>query len=284
MSRPLTLPQAEPVVAARSRRVVEGVGFVAVWVGLGCLLPVTTEAYLLMGVPLTIAFQLLVRRRPLGELVVRDSRGQARASRPSRRDLAVTALLVLAPLAWGLEAAARGDPWVIGWYVSAVVGAAIAAYALRATTVRAMLRSAAVPTAVGDIGNLLVLGGFQWASDASIDPGAFLISVLKWTAIYFPATFVIEEVAFRGALDAHLHHPGERRGWASAVLVSVLWGLWHLPVADGMPFPFLLLSLVVWHCLVGVPLSLAWRRSGNLSGPAFAHSTMDAVRNGLIGL
>jgi membrane protease YdiL (CAAX protease family) len=60
--------------------------------------------------------------------------------------------------------------------------------------------------------------------------------------------------------------------------------LWHLPVSEGMPFPFLVVSLVAWHCLVGVPLSLAWRRSGNLAGPAFAHAAMDAVPNALIGL
>ena len=111
-----------------------------------------------------------------------------------------------------------------------------------------------------------------------------LVSVPKYLAIYFPATFVIEEVAFRGALDAHVHHPGDSRGWMSALFVSALWGAWHLPVSDGMPLPLLVLSLVAWHCLVGVPLSFAWRRSGNLSGPAFAHAAIDAVRNGVLGL
>jgi Type II CAAX prenyl endopeptidase Rce1-like len=270
---------------ARPRRVVEGVGFVAAWVGLGYLLPVSAEAYLLMGIPLTIAFQLLVRRRPVRELLVRGGgAAPVRSSGLGRRDVAVTALLVLAPLSWGLQAAGGGDAWVIGWYAAAVVGAAAAAYALRSTSVRAVLRSAALPTAVGVVGNVLVVGGVQLATGTSIDLVAMLGSVLKWTAIYFPATFVIEEVAFRGALDAHVHHPGEGRGWASALFVSALWGLWHLPVADGMPFPFLVLSLVAWHCLVGVPLSFAWRSSGNLSGPAFAHAAIDAVRNGLIGL
>jgi len=28
-----------------------------------------------------------------------------------------------------------------------------------------------------------------------------------------------------------VHHDGEKRGLRSAVLVSVLWGLWHMPVA-----------------------------------------------------
>ena len=50
-------------------------------------------------------------------------------------------------------------------------------------------------------------------------------------------TFVLEEVAFRGALDAHVHHEGEGRGWQSALFVSALWGLWHLPISGGCPSP-----------------------------------------------
>ena len=209
MSGTHAVPQDRRVVVAErphARRVVEGVGFVAAWVGLGYLFPVSAEAYLLMGIPLTIAFQVLVRRRPVRELLVRGgSAGPVHLSGLSRRDVAVTALLVLAPLSWGLKAASGGNPSIIGWYAAAVVGAAAAAYALRSTTVRVMLRSAALPTVVGVVGNVLVVGGVQVATGTSIDPVAFVLSVLKWTAIYFPATFVIEEVAFRGALDAHVH-------------------------------------------------------------------------------
>jgi membrane protease YdiL (CAAX protease family) len=273
--------EAVSLVRSRNRRPLEGLAFVAAWVGLGYLLPGSDEAYLLMGIPLTIAFQMLVRRRPLRELWVRDG-GTGNA--PHRRDVAVTAMLALAPAYWGVQAVGSGNPAVIGWCVAAVLGAAAAAYALRATSVRAVLRSAALPTAVGVLGNALVVGGIQLVSGTPIDPTDLVGSVLRWTAIYFPATFVIEEVAFRGALDAHVHRPGEGRAWRSALFVSVLWGLWHLPVADGMPLPLMVVSLVTWHCVVGVPLSFAWRRSGNLSGPAFAHSAIDGVRNGLIGL
>jgi len=98
-------------------------------------------------------------------------------------------------------------------------------------------------------------------------------------------TFVLEEVAFRGALDAHVHHAGEGRGWQSAVFVSALWALWHLPISTGMPFPILIVVLLAVHILIGVPLSFAWRRSQNFAGPAFAHSAIDAVRNAfLLGL
>jgi membrane protease YdiL (CAAX protease family) len=79
-----------------------------------------------------------------------------------------------------------------------------------------------------------------------------------------------------------VHHQGEARGWPSAIFVSALWGLWHLPVTSGLPFPLQLLELVGVHVLLGVPLSMSWRRTGNLAGPALAHAVNDAVRNAMM--
>lgn len=68
-------------------------------------------------------------------------------------------------------------------------------------------------------------------------------------------------------------------------LVSALWGLWHLPVSHGLPLPLQVVELVGVHVVLGVPLSLAWRRSRNLAGPALAHAVNDAVRNAfMLGL
>jgi membrane protease YdiL (CAAX protease family) len=39
--------------------------------------------------------------------------------------------------------------------------------------------------------------------------------------------------------------------------------------------------LLIYHGALGVPLSFAWRRSGNLVLPAAAHMVIDAVRDGL---
>ena len=48
---------------------------------------------------------------------------------------------------------------------------------------------------------------------------------------------MMEEVAFRGAIGSHVRHPGEHHGAestvygiVSAILISVLWGLWHYPI------------------------------------------------------
>src|SRR5690349_16378682 len=50
------------------RRTMEAVAFVGVWMLAGYLLQLGSDAYLLVGIPLTIGFQVLVRRRPLREL------------------------------------------------------------------------------------------------------------------------------------------------------------------------------------------------------------------------
>jgi membrane protease YdiL (CAAX protease family) len=58
-----------------------------------------------------------------------------------------------------------------------------------------------------------------------------------------------------------------------------------LPVSKSLPFSLQLGELVVVHVLLGVPLSLAWRRTRNLAGPPLAHAVNDAVRNAfMVGL
>jgi hypothetical protein len=265
----------------RSRRLIEGIAFIAVWMTLGYLLPVNELAYLLMGIPLTIAFQTLVRRRPLRELWVADASKFAL----DRRGMVLAAVLVIAPAYYGSRVLAGGDWTLIGWYGAAVIGAGCAAFALRATSILAMLRSAAVPMAVGVGGMVIVLGGAHVVTGAALALPAMLGTVAKFIALYFPMLFLIEEVAFRGALDAHVHHAGEGRGWQSALLVSAVWGLWHLPISTGTSLPVAIVSVLAVHCLIGIPLSLAWRRSRNLAGVAFAHAAIDAVRNAfMLGL
>ena len=174
---------------------------------------------------------------------------------------------------------------MLGWYLAAMAGAVAAAFAVRASSVLATLRSAALPIAIGAGGMATVYGMMHLASGAPLPTMGALAALAKYTALYFPATFLLEEAAFRGALDAHVHHDGEARGWQSAVFVSALWGLWHLPVSASLPFPLMVLELVVVHVGIGVGLSFAWRRSRNLGGPALAHAVIDAVRNAtMLGL
>jgi membrane protease YdiL (CAAX protease family) len=54
-----------------------------------------------------------------------------------------------------------------------------------------------------------------------------------------------------------------------------------------LPHPSLgiAITLVIYQSLLGIPLSFAWRRSGNLAVPCAVHAIVDAVRNaiGLMG-
>lgn len=60
-----------------------------------------------------------------------------------------------------------------------------------------MLRSAALPIVVGTGGMAVVIGGINAATGAPVHMLAVLGTVAKYTAIYFPVTFVLEEIAFR---------------------------------------------------------------------------------------
>ena len=92
-----------------------------------------------------------------------------------------------------------------------------------------------------------------------------------------PLCFIVEEVTFRGALDSYLWEQGER-GLCSALALSFLWALWHLPIQT-VPINF---SVALWpgvvHTAIGVPLAMSWRLGGNLAVPAAVHALLDGLR------
>jgi membrane protease YdiL (CAAX protease family) len=110
---------------------------------------------------------------------------------------------------------------------------------------------------------------------ASDEPSFDLLVFGQYMLLYFPAVFLLEEVVFRGALDSHLQREGERYGALTAIYVSLLWALWHIPVAGGEP----VIGLILVMGTVGPFLSLWWRRSGNLAVSGGTHTFIDSVRN-----
>jgi len=262
---------------SQRRRAAEAIAFVAVWMAAGYLLPISSDGYLLLGIPLTVAFQLFVRRRPLRTLFAPATSRFAWDGKA----LAMVAAPALLPAVYAVGAVRSHDCVVAGWYLAAAVGAVCAAFALRTGTVLGALRSAALPIAIGATGMALVYSAIHIRAGVPLSAAAAVAAVVKYTALYFPVTFLLEEVSSRGGIDPPVHGDHGQRSWRSATFVSALWGLWHLPVSQALPLPLQAVELVVVH----VPLSFAWRRPRNLAGPALAHAANDAVRNAfMLGL
>src|SRR6516165_2904000 len=59
--------------ASQSRRLIEVTAAVVLWIAIGLALRPSPNAYLLLGIPLTAAFQLAVCRRPLRALWLREA-------------------------------------------------------------------------------------------------------------------------------------------------------------------------------------------------------------------
>jgi Type II CAAX prenyl endopeptidase Rce1-like len=112
--------------------------------------------------------------------------------------------------------------------------------------------------------------------------GSQIVQAARWTRLYLPVCFMLEEVTFRGALDSYLWRPGEKDASYSTIEISFLWGLWHLPIVPIEGSLFFALLVGCWHVLPGSPLSLSWRTGGNLLVPAAAHAALDGVRNALL--
>lgn len=272
-----TVPQTSQL-----RRAIEITITVAIWVILGIAFHLNTNVYLLLGIPITAAFQWRVRHQPLRALWLRD----AQAFRLDGAGWAIAALLAAYPFYRLLADLRMGPhPVKVGYYLSAIAGAFVAAYALRnfhRATVRPFVMCLVI---AGGIGIAMMVGGGIAAGMAHRTVAQRLSIGLSSLLLYIPVCFVLEEVSFRGAFDSHLHHPGEPRGFVTALFVSALWGLWHLPVGLGhTPLPLLIAQLLVVHCVIGVPFSIFWRRSGNLFVTASTHALIDAVRNALLVL
>jgi membrane protease YdiL (CAAX protease family) len=245
------------------------------YMALGFAFRLSAEAYLLVGIPITVAFQVLVVRRPLRALWLRGT--PAMSFTP--RSVVAVVVVAIAPAVIVIRGLRDGDPVLAVYGLAAMVGAVGAVYAMRAmdrdavrSTVRTTLITGAVLVGIM-VAFRLVSGGFHGNLAAAL--ATAVISV----ATYVPVVFVMEEVLFRGLLDTYLHGstPGPDR--ASALYGSALWGLWHLPVAFIALGILTIPYLVAVHTALGFFLVTSWRRTGNLAAPGIAHAVTDALRN-----
>jgi membrane protease YdiL (CAAX protease family) len=208
-----------------------------------------------------------VRRHPLRELWVRD------ASVFVLRWPAPVLAVALAGLpAYELGSSLRTGQFgsTEAWLLCCLAGAGLAAFAIREQRLEALRRALPAFLAALVLGCAVVAYAAVQSGGSPAVPFFRLRFLLTQFLFYFPVCFVLEEVVFRGALDAHVAQPGTTGAgaWMSAILVSVLWGLWHLPLAGANEsFGSAAVTAVAVHTLIGVPLSFCWRKGGTLVLP-----------------
>jgi membrane protease YdiL (CAAX protease family) len=277
-----------PISRPRSRRIAEGVAFVVVWVAIGFIFDLGETAnrqsiYLVIGIPLTIVFQLFVRRRPLQELWVRNG------PKLERRAVFVPLVVVLlvVPVYLFVRDVNDGAGFVL-YDLALLVGAVGAGCAVKQFVDATWRDLAQCLLTAGLIGTLAALDIYANVTAAHPFGSPFDAPALRDFFVslgtYIAAVFVVEEVWFRGALDSHVHLPGESHGVLSAALVSLLWSWWHLPLAAGQGVIKSVFTLPIVMVPMGIFLSIYWRRSGNLAVPGFTHALSDTVRNVLVGV
>ena len=254
--------------------------FVAVWMACGWLLRLDPNLYLVLGIPFTVVFQRFVRHQPIRAVWVRE----APPFRLGWTVIVIAAVLSLVPLA-NLAGAVVDQEWISCLFsLCSVAGAFGAAYALRRFRREHLypLAWCLLITLALDAVQWSVFLGFGLVEMHPVEGGiparvaVGLFSLLEYMAV----VFAVEEVTFR-MLDSHLHEADRRRGILSAVFISAVWGLWHLPISEELTWSAVGILMYV-HVPYGICLSLFWRRTGNLVVPGLCHALGDALRNALM--
>jgi membrane protease YdiL (CAAX protease family) len=281
----LTIPSAtaagflmgDATASGRLARAVVTTLVIGAYIAFGLALGLGSEAYLLLGVPITIAFEVLVVRRPLRSLWLRH----APPMTFDRRSVVAVSVVAIAPAIVAAGGIRKGDVALTLWGLTAMFGAVGVVYTVRVmnrdavrSTIRTTMISGAVLVGVMVVYRLAT-GGLNGNLAAAIT--TMLISTLT----YVPVVFVMEEVLFRGLIETYLHGSTPGRDRASALYGSALWGLWHLPVASIALGALTIPYLVAVHTVIGFVLVTSWRRTGNLAAPGIAHAVIDALRNAI---
>jgi hypothetical protein len=257
------------------RRYAECSSFVLLWMAAEHYLRLSPIVGQLIGIPLTAGFQLAVARRPLAQLWAFD----AAKFWLDRKTLALAIGLTAAcgALLWlGRDHAAAGLNRRWGFFLLVAAAAIPAALALR------QQRAAAFRRALPWLAVALALRvGWQaaWHEGAVIFPAAKLLDFTTTWLGEFVALFLVDEVVFRGALDPHVRgaSSGRLHEASSAVFVSILWAIWHLPAynphAKGFFALFAGLGPFYFSVLVmGVLLSFCARQARTLAPSALMHA------------
>lgn len=244
-----------------------------VYISLGFLLKLDTLSYLLLGIPLSLVFQLFIVRQPLQKLWLRNDE----KFRLNKLGWTITLFFIAFPIYKTIELATQDKLTLVnfGYYSAAILGSFGAGYSysnfskktakdfLLCFGIIALLRASwyCFP---------FIIGNHEYKPD--------YIQGIKSLITYIPVAFVVEEVVFRGMLDNYIHQSKKTTGLWSAIFISSIWGLWHLPLAIDIN-PLWIIILPLRASLWGIVLSIFWRRTGNLAVPGFSHAFVDAIRD-----
>jgi len=267
------------------RRYLECSAFVLLWMAAQFYFRIWPIANQLVGIPLTVLFQIAVARRPLRKLWAFD----ATAFRVDTRMLVIAAGVVLgcgALLWFGRHHAAAGLEPRGGLFLLVLAAALPAAFALRQQ--RAGDFGRALPwvllAAVFRVGWHWVWGGGAIAISPEKLPDFFAIWACETVAL-----FLVDEVVFRGAIDPYLkgEASGRLHACCSAVFCSILWSIWHLPsyFPDARSFGALFARISPWYLYVvvlGTLFSFAARKARTLVPTAIGHALGNAYILALI--
>jgi membrane protease YdiL (CAAX protease family) len=259
--------------------------FVGIWITLGFALKLEPNSYLLIGIPMMIAFQLFIRKKPIHQLWVRDGSD----FHLDKGGILIAACLMIYPCIRIVSQVMKNE-WgpAMLWNAAAMIGAVTAAYSLRQFT-KDTVRNTLLCLATSGVISIFLFTLAYFAQTVLLHKQfqPSLLTGIKSFLLYFPVCFMLEEVIFRGMLDPHIHRRFNKKGIWSAIFIGILWGLFHLPVTlanvkSTTEIMGGIFSLIFVHTIVGVPLSIYYRKSGNLSVPSFSHAIADAFRNALL--
>lgn len=263
------------------RRYLECTAFVLLWMACEYYLRLSPIAGQLVGIPLVAGFQLLIARRPLVQLWARD----ATSFRIDRQTLSIAGCLALACGVLLLLGSGEPSPGLnprLPLFLLVLAGALPAAIALREQRFSALRR--ALPTILAAAAFRVVWHAMWHAHDGvMIFRATRLLDFFTLWLVEFVALFLVDEVIFRGALDPHLVRAsaGRLHEWCSAVFLSILWAIWHLPAYNPGAETFLTLfahigPFSIGIVMLGIALSFAARQSRTLVPTSAMHALGNA--------
>jgi membrane protease YdiL (CAAX protease family) len=247
--------------------------FVAAWTVCGWLFRLGPVSYSLIGMPFVVVFQLVICRRRLHQLWVRD----AMSFHLDRTGIMLAIAIIAGNAAMFWRFLLPWHAWGALFLLLLIIGSVGVAYALRqqrADKFKQALPSFAIAVLIGCA--ITVIHAVASKHSPTLSPSG-LVMLLKSFVRLLPDVFICDEVVFRGLLDSYVApSTGSRRqGWTSAIFISALWGIWHM-----------------WHSRVfldfagtlalGVALSFCWRKNGTLLLPGVAHALLDAYRDTIL--